>query len=256
MDNYDLAGANNIKIVLPKYLNEVSGLASIGSKQLLLHNDEQGIIYVFDLKSQKVMQKIRIGNEMIREDFEGIAVKGDTVFLSTGNGKIYSVLFKSEKKEAEIIFVEKIKTKDKINLEGLCYDKGNNILIIPNKIEVNKKHKDEREFYAFDIEKKKFSRKPLFTVSLKELKKKFDIDNFSPTAIEIHPLNNNIFILPSHEKCLVEFSQDGKMLNAIKLDEKKHRQPEGITFLQDLSMVISDEASGKRAELTIIPFGK
>lgn len=255
LSKYNLTGANVIKIELPDYLNEVSGLATFGSKYLFMHNDEDGVIFIYDLASKKIVRKIKIGDKNIKEDFEGIAVKGDTVFLSTSNGKIYSVLLKN-RSEADIIYVEKIKINDRINLEGLCFDKELNSLILPNKIEIDKKHRDERILYSFDIAKKRFSNEPLIKISLVELKKKYKIDNFSPTAIEIHPLNKNIFILSSQEKCIVELNPDGKILNASKLDEKNHRQPEGLTFLSDLSMVISDEASGKKAELTIIPFEK
>ena len=255
LEKYDLTGAKVTKIELPDYLEEVSGLATFGSKHLLMHNDEEGIIFIYDLTSKKIVRKVKIGDKKIKEDFEGIAVKGDTVFLSTSNGKIYSVLLK-DKSEAEVIYVEKMKTNDKINLEGLCYNEDFNTLILPNKIEVDKKHRDERKIYSFDIAKKKFSKESLIKVSLDELNKKYKIDNFSPTAIEIHPLNKNIFILSSHEKCIIELNPEGRIINAAKLDEKNHRQPEGLTFLSNLSMVISNEASGKKAELTIIPFEK
>ncbi len=255
LDKYDITGANVTRIELPNYLDEVSGLANYGSSKLLMHDDENGIIYIYDLKSTKIERKVRIGNKKIREDFEGIAANGDTVFLSTSNGKVYSTLLNDNNK-TETIFVEKMNIKDKINLEGLCYTKINNSLILPNKIEISKKHSDERVLFSFDVGKKVFSNKPLLTISLKELKKKYDIDNFSPTAIEIHPMNYNYFILSSHEKCIVELSPDGEIINALKLDGKNHRQPEGLTFLDDLSLVISDEASGEKAELTIIPFGK
>ncbi len=255
LGKYNLTGANSTQIELPDYLDEVSGLAAFGSSHLLMHDDENGVIFIYDLSSKKIERKVKIGDKKIKEDFEGIAVKGDTVFLSTSNGKIYSVLLKNKNK-ADIINVEKMKTNDKINLEGLCFSKELNSLILPNKIEIDKKHRDERIFYSYDIAKRSFSKVPQIIISLVELKKKYKIDNFSPTAIEIHPLNKNIFILSSNEKCIVELNPQGKLINAVKLDEKNHRQPEGLTFLSNLSMVISDEASGKKASLTIIQFEK
>lgn len=251
---YDMKGARITKTELLKYLNEVSGLAIFGSKWLIMHNDEEGILYLFDLHKKRIENKLLIGNKKICEDFEGIAVMGDTIFLSTSNGKIYCLGLKNS--DLKVLFVTKMNIKDKIDLEGLCYDKITSSLFIPNKIPVAKKHNDERVIYRYKIENEQFIEDSFITISLKELKKKFNIDNLSPTAVEIHPLNGHLILLSSHEKCLLEIARNGEILAAIKLDGKNHVQPEGLTFLEDYSLVISDEASGKKPLLTIIPFGQ
>jgi SdiA-regulated len=254
LNHYLLTGAGVQKITLPRSLNEISGLAAFGSKKILTHDDEEGFIYVYDLEKKSIENKIKIGDKKVREDFEGIAANGDTIFLSTSNGKLFSVLLKSGK--CKILFIKKLETKDKIDLEGLCYDEITNSLYLPNKIEVNKKHKDERVIYRFDLKDHKFSDQYAFTISFKELKKKFIIDNFSPTAIEVHPVNNHFIILSSHEKCIVEIDRKGNFINSIKLNSKDHLQPEGLTFLNDNTMIISDEAAGKKAQITLYPYKK
>jgi hypothetical protein len=41
-------------------------------------------------------------------------------------------------------------------------------------------------------------------------------------------------------------------LDGYKLDKKKHKQPEGITFTNHLDLALSDEANGNKAKITLI----
>jgi uncharacterized protein YjiK len=93
---------------------------------------------------------------------------------------------------------------------------------------------------------------PRFLINLNALKNNFNINNFSPTGFEVHPISGNVFVLSSHEKAIVEISSTGELLNAVKMKSKNHRQPEGISFLSDLSLLISDEGKGEKAKVTLI----
>jgi len=254
LSNYRITDSSNEIIKLPKELNEISGLASIGSKNILMHNDEENTVYVFNINEKKLIRKIIPGGNKFNDDFEGIAFYKDTIYLMTSGGKIYSFLL--SKNYPEIISINKLNGNDKKDFEGFCYDYHTGTLLIANKIEPGKNIKDERIIISYDPERKKFSKSPVIRIKLKELKKKFGIENFSPTALEINPLNKHIFILSSHEKCIIETTHNGDILNCEKLNHKEHPQPEGLTFLEDLTMIISDEAAGGNAKLTIIPFNK
>ena len=48
----------------------------------------------------------------------------------------------------------------------------------------------------------------------------------------------------------MEVNSEGKIKGVQKLKEKNHRQPEGITILEDYTLMISDEAAGKKPTLT------
>ena len=75
--------------------------------------------------------------------------------------------------------------------------------------------------------------------------------DFFPSAITKHPITGNYFLVSAKNKnVLVEIDKTGKVLGIAKLKEKLHRQPEGITFLEDNSLLISDEAAGKKPTLT------
>ena len=49
-----------------------------------------------------------------------------------------------------------------------------------------------------------------------------------------------------------EVSPEGKILDAKLFDSKKHKQPEGITFLDDGSLILADEGKGGKGFITII----
>ncbi|MCH8033067.1 MAG: SdiA-regulated domain-containing protein, partial [Bacteroidetes bacterium] len=152
----------------------------------------------------------------------------------------------------------KVKTflSTKYNVEGLCYDKATNSLLLACKEYAGKNLTEYKAIYSFDLSTYKLQEEPRFLINLDSLKSKFNINNFSPTGIEVHPNSGNVFILSSHEKVIVELSSNGELLNAVKLKSKNHRQPEGIAFLSNQSLLISDEGQNKKAKVTVIPFQK
>ncbi len=106
--------------------------------------------------------------------------------------------------------------------------------------------------YALKLEKMILESKPRFLISKHELKEKLNIKNFSPTGIEKNPISTTFFIISVNEEAIIEISQDGKILDAKLFDSKKHKQPEGITFLDDGSLILADEGKGGKGFLTII----
>ena len=71
-------------------------------------------------------------------------------------------------------------------------------------------------------------------------KKDPDIE-FRPSAIGIHPLTNKLFLLSGMEKLLFVFNMNGETEYIEKLDPELFPQPEGITFLKNGDMLISNE---------------
>jgi uncharacterized protein YjiK len=203
----------------------------------------------------EILNEFYLGEKKIKKDFEGIAVVKDSFFLVTSSGVIYKFSYLDNEKNVDY---KKFKTilSTKYNVEGLCYDKATNSLLLACKEYSGKNLKDYKAIFTFDLSKYKLQEEPRFLINLDSLKNKFKINNFSPTGIEVHPNSGNVFILSSHEKAIVELSSNGNLLNAVKLKSKNHRQPEGIAFLSDLTLLISDEGQNKKGKLTIIPYTK
>ncbi len=255
LHNYSFSDKDSRTITLPKKLNEISGLTVTADDRLFSHNDEVGAVYEVDLSTGKIINEFYLGKKKIKKDFEGIAVVKDSLFMVTSSGVIYKYCYSDNKKNVDY---KKFKTSlsAKNNVEGLCYDKATNSLLLACKDYAGKNLKDYKPIFSFDLSRYKLQEEPRFLINLDSLKNKFNINNFSPTGIEVHPNSGNVFVLSSHEKVIVELSSNGELLNAVKLKTKNHRQPEGITFLLNLSLLISDEGQNKKAKVTVIPFQK
>jgi len=250
-NSYNLNKKNNIKIKLPEELNEISGLANVEDNHILAHNDEEGIVYKIKLSSGEQVNKFILGNKLIRKDFEGIALVKDTLFLVTSKGILYKYPGFADEKFTEY---EKIKTglKAENNVEGLCYDEDTKSLLLACKDKPGKGYKGNKAVYSLNLEKMRLESKPRFLISIKMLKDKFDIKEFSPSGIAKHPVSGNFYIISANIRAIIEISPDGKILAAVKLNKKYHKQPEGITMLPNGSLIIADEGNGGKGYITIV----
>ncbi len=251
LEQYDFSGKNPKSIILPKKLNEISGLAVTDENRLFTHNDEVGIVYEIDITTGKVIDEFQLGKKKLKKDFEGIAAVEDSLFLVTSSGVLYKFPYPVEK---QYVKYETFKTllSSKYNVEGLSYDKVRNALLLACKGYAGKKMKNYKAIYAFDLNTYKLIEQPAYLIDLDTLKNNFNIKNFSPSGMDINPSTGNLFILSSNEKAIIELSANGEILSGVKLNSMYHRQPEGISFLSDLSLLISDEAKGKKAKVTFI----
>jgi len=264
--NYDLSKPDKI-YTLPSILNEISGITEINASSIACVQDENGILFIYDLiREQIIKQKFFNYNG----DYEGIARVDKKIFILRSDGGLFEI---SDYEAADLpsqYYPTGIKAKES---EGLCFDpKGNRILIAP-KDYVGKKseNKNKRIIYGFNLNAKKLIEKPVFIFDLSDIKK-FAFDNkikvpmdkdkkkdekkpiieFRPSAIGIHPLTNKLFVVSGMERLLFVFNRNGKIEFMEKLDSDLFRQPEGITFLKNGDMLISNE--GQKSKPTILRF--
>ena len=69
------------------------------------------------------------------------------------------------------------------------------------------------------------------------------------SAIGIHPLTNKLFLISGIEEILFVFDLNGTLEYMEKLDPKLFNQPEGITFLNNGDLLISNEGGPGSATL-------
>ena len=70
--------------------------------------------------------------------------------------------------------------------------------------------------------------------------------SFSPSAIAIHPITNQIYITSSVGKLLLITNESGKVLHIENLKKSIHPQPEGLCFDQDGNLYLSNEGKDGR----------
>jgi uncharacterized protein YjiK len=248
LKDYSLKDSKQVK--LPGHLREISGLAVSEDGRVFSHEDEKGIIYQVDYLKGKIIKTFAIGDPIPKRDFEGIAIVKDKFYLVVSSGDIYEFKEADDKKSSKYK-IYKTGLSVSYNIEGLCYDPLTNSLLVACKGYPGKNYSGYRAVYSFNLKEKKLEPKPRFLLSLKKLDKKYRMKNFSPSAIERNPKTGNFFILSSHVRALMEVSPDGKILDGILFSEKKHKQPEGISFTPEMKMLISDEGRGGQGTITI-----
>ncbi|MFK8006225.1 MAG: SdiA-regulated domain-containing protein [Saprospiraceae bacterium] len=252
------------RLEMPLELKEISGLTlSPNGEHLCAINDEQGVIYFINKNTGKVDREVKFHGQ---GDYEGIETVGNKIFVIKSTGTVYEVddLEKEEVKPKKSKYILK-KPNDS---EGLALDKPNNRLLVACK-SASCFHenclihtcKTKRSIYSLNLETNKVDPEPIFEIGLTELQvflkknkskdeldvfKKFitlenDFIPFHPSALAIHPMSRDIYILSSKGKTMMILSSSGNIIAFEKLDKKIHTQPEGIVFDEDGTLYISNE---------------
>jgi uncharacterized protein YjiK len=245
--------ADNItQFYLSTKLNEISGLCLTDDGRLFAHNDEKGAIHQLDPTSGKIIKSFFLGRALtVNQDFEGIAFAKNKFYLVSSDGLLYVFNEGEDNKTVQYQTID-LNMNSKFNVEGLCYDADEESLLVACKDYAGKNFNGNRTVYSVPLNELRMNPKPRFVLSLKELKKDFDIKDFFPSAIERSVDGESFYILSSKgDPCIVQVSAAGEIIEAKRIPKKLHRQPEGLTFLPDGTTIIADEASGKRPTLTI-----
>lgn len=240
---------------LPEVLNELSGISYLGAQTVACIQDEKGIVYFYDLESQKIIRKLKFEK---KGDYEDLCIVNDDLYILKSNGD----LFRIKNYESADFKVKKYETRlsTKNDTEGLCYDIGNDRLLIlcKEKAGVKEKIKNKKAIYSFPLDDKKVNKLPLHTIDTKDVADYFDKKHskthYKPAAIAIHPLSGELYIIDSVENSLSLLSQDGELLAVHKLPETLLPQPEGISFDENGNLYISSEAS--ETTMAVIHFFK
>ena len=210
------------------------------------HNDEQGIIFAINIDDGSIISEYQLGDQIITKDFEGIAAANHNFYLITSSGEIF--IWNTGDSLNNYRNVQTGLSKQN-NIEGICFEEKNNSLLIACKDYPGDGYNDYRAIYSFDLQTEKLEPNPKFLISIEDIKNKLNINDFSPSGIEIKP-NGNIFIISSRDKAIIEINDKGNILNYASLPDY-HDQPEGITFSGGSELIISDEGRYGTPMLTI-----
>ena len=260
--SYDLSKAND-SYELPAVLNEISGLTDLNIKEIGCVQDEKGVIFIYDLEKKEIIKEIDIVPE---GDFEGITLVGDTMYLLRSDGNLLEVKNYLHSNRSVTTYHLNLRSQDN---EGLCYDEKNRRLLIASKGKIGKgpEFKDIRVINVFDLKTKvivpyliielslesieTFAKKKSISLPLKKKKKGGFISalRFMPSAIAVHPLTDNIYLLSAVDNMLLVIDFEGSIIHVESLLPSLHSKSEGITFLKNGDLLISNEADGSNASI-------
>ncbi len=263
------------KIYLPSILEEVSGQALINDEIIIFIQDEEGDLFFYDLKEERLLKRVDFGKDA---DYEDVAIVGDEVYVLRSNGLLFRLRNYEDENEIKTKEIETRLSK-KNNCEGLAYDPVENRLLIALKgdpeVDDDQGFDGYKAIYEYDFEKEKVKKKPAYLIELKKIK---DLENatlyekwshriaetfeesgdirFQPSAIAIHPITDQIYILASVGKALAVMERSGELVSIQQLDKWRFVQPEGIAFGADGTLYISSEGDGGNGTLMIFEMEK
>jgi uncharacterized protein YjiK len=246
---------------LPKSLAEISGLTLLDDHHLGAIHDERDKLFVIDVRTGKVTDRRDMGGS---RDYEGIERVGDTVYVLVSNGTIYEI--RDWKNNKHITARYKTGLYRGHDTEGLGYDAANHRLLIACKEYPGEGLKGYKAIYAFDLEQKRLLPEPVFRVDLAQVKaaaksgraagtasKKNKkswwkrTKQIKPAALAVHPLTQQLFIISSVKRRMIVLNSDGSLAAAYKLPKKYFVQAEGMAFLPNGDLFISNERANRKA---------
>jgi uncharacterized protein YjiK len=237
-------------------LKEISGLSATEDPNVFCAvQDEKGTVFFIDAAGGgAILNKVEFKD---KGDFEGVELVRKTIYAVKSDGDIYEI---SNWENSKTPKIEKYKTplKSINDVEGLCYDKSKNALLLACK--GNPDSANIREIYAFDLKTKQLSEKPVFTINPEEVDHLLSSDKdsdrfFAPSGIAIHPQTGDVFVISSVKKRMIVLDYDlGTIKYAVQLSKKLLPQPEGISFDALGNLYLSSE--GKNGEGLLLKFNQ
>ncbi len=229
---------------LPSELDEISGIAWLNDDKMAAVQDEDGVIFIYDLKEKKIEKTIIFGGP---GDYEGLAVHQQDAYVLRSDGVIFAIQdFETSNKTVKTY---QTPFSDKNNMETMEFDmKRNSLLISPKDRDLSSDR--YKGVYAFSLDTKEMEKTPVIKLdmgdkTLKRFRENELYKTFRPSDLAIHPKTNEMYMLEGSKPKLLILDADGNAKNAYKLDKQLFPQPEGITFSTDGSLYISSEAKNE-----------
>ncbi len=227
---------------LSNRLREISGLTVLDDQTLGAIQDEKGKLYLINLHTGKIEDDSRFGKD---GDYEALARVSEQVFVLRNDGTLYEI----KNWRAKKLKTTKHKTKlsAKYDTEGLAYDAAHARLLIACKEYAGKGLKNRKAVYAFDLERDALLDEPVYLINRAKVNEQASA--FKPSALALHPITGEIYVLSSVRKAMAVLNPEGELVAVWPLPGKRFRQPEGMAFLTNGDLFIASEGNGKKAVL-------
>ncbi len=244
---YNFTSADE-KMELGEHMHEISGMAWIPGKDLMLaENDEKGNIFTIDYKNKNDnVNKVKFGG---KGDYEDIVYTDSAIYMLVSTGGVVRV----DTRDSSFTTKEFTLPGEKNEFEALYLDAEKKSLIMLCK-ECDHEKDEIRAAYRFDLTTNTFDATPAYTIDIAEIHRmlKDDKAEFKPSAAGINPANGKLYIVASVGKLLAIADRNGKIEQVYRLDPLMYNQPEGMTFAPNGDLYISNE--GGEGIATILKF--
>ncbi|MBC6491116.1 hypothetical protein ACFSQD_14860 [Flavihumibacter stibioxidans] len=233
-------------ILLKKPLREISGISYHGYNKLAGINDEDGILFYIDTQTGQYT-KTTFGE---KGDYEDIVRTPAGYFVLESNGTLHQ-LDGISGKELAIFHHDFPKFTE---FESLCYNARSNQLILicktcgPNEPFIHA--------WSFDLTSNSFRNDPVFSIAFTDIRRlgKDDTIECQPSAAAFHPITNQLYIIASLGKVLIQCKPDGTPEAVYGINADLFQQPEGLCFAPNGDLFICNEGRQSKASLLYFPY--
>jgi hypothetical protein len=254
---YDLSSPDK-RLILPDILKEVSGITILDSVTAACIQDENGFIFIIDIRENRIKNQIIFGSN---GDYEDITLVNKTMYVLRSDGTLFEISDFLSKGYKVTVYRTGVPSGDN---EGMCYDRINNRLLIGCKGDIKKEDfKNKRAIFSFDLKSKKLLPEPVFVIDTKSVNRSINDNKGSSkdgkgkkedveiriSAIGLHPKTGKLFLLSAADHLLCILNDAGSIEIIENLDKDLFRQAEGIAFFQNGDMLITNEARDKKPTL-------
>ncbi|CAL66511.1 SdiA-regulated domain-containing protein [Christiangramia forsetii] len=233
---------------LPEELDEVSGMQWIGDEKIACVQDEDGIIFIYDLSTSKIIKQYKFANS---GDYEALTSLNNELWVAESNGKLFNIKsLEGVEENSEVIELE---FEYRNNIEGLAANTNGELWL-----SVKERNLDNssgyKGIYSFNPLTNKLNKEPVLKISYDD--PKFDVlktDNprklIRPSDITFSPLNDDLYVLDAEFQKVLIVDRKGQINNLHLLDPAEFAQPEGICFSPSGRLFIANESLGGPANI-------
>ena len=254
LEDYGLQAGSATHWELPRRLREISGLATTSDHRLLAHNDEVGVVFEIDYRDGSIVKEFQLADmtDPVADDFEGIAVADDRIYLVTSSGRLYESQ-EGAARESVLFRVYATGVGRDCEMESLAYDPTRRELLLMCKAARREDLAGRLAMYRWSIDEKQLSADSPTVVPVRDFARRILSNRYQPSGIERHPVSGNYFVVAARQGAIAEVTPAGEVLAARRFTAGWHRQIEGIAFAADGALIVADEGGGGRASLTVYP---
>jgi uncharacterized protein YjiK len=248
-DTASARGAPLAQWQLPKALQELSGLALTADGRLFTHGDELGQVWEVDYRRGILVKAFSLGNEIVKGDFESIAVVGERLFLFTSKGALYE--FREGANGTKMPFtITDTGLGTECEFEGMAFDATLNALLFACKQVHTKAFKDDLVIFRWSLTDSTTARLSRLAIPMARVIGDHAWKTLRPSDITVDPFTGNYVLLASAEHVIFAVTPKGDVVFARPLPNG-HHQAEGIAITRDHLLILSDEGGQQPAIITL-----
>jgi len=225
--------------ILPKELNEISGIDHFSETELIAVQDEKGSVFWIDKNSGKINRKRKFGP---KDDYEGILLNKGTIFANNSNGKIWRM----DASDSEVILKSIDKKHDFETLIAL----SDSELVLIDKAPVEKGKNCINSIFLVDLDQQSATQMDNYNLSSENIEKVIGLKlkgGLYPSDATVY--KQQYFILSHRHKLILVTNRNFDPIDYIELPEKYLPQPEAICFDNEFLYLASEKVKDKKAVL-------